>query len=135
MIEDIKKMHDKFQVTTFIENNKDNPKLLRRYLKFRLDFIKEELDETFDAYFAKDDIEVLDGLVDILVVTLGTLDAFKCKTPEAWNDVFNSNMTKHPGGNDKRPNTFSLPDMMKGKNYSKPKLKDFTGLLKTILTK
>jgi len=135
MIEDIKKMHDKFQVTTFIENNKDNPKILKRYLKFRLDFIKEELDETFDAYFAKDDIEVLDGLVDILVVTLGTLDAFKCKTPEAWNNVFNSNMTKHPGVNENRPNTFSLPDMMKGKTYIKPKLKDFTGLLKTILTK
>ena len=129
-------MHDKFQVTTFIENNKDNPKLLKKYLKFRLDFIKEELDETFDAYFAKDDIEVLDGLIDILVVTLGTLDAFKCKTPEAWENIFNSNMTKHPGVNeDRRPNEFSLPDMVKGQTYIKPELKDFTGLLKTILTK
>ena len=135
MIKDIKKMHDKFQVTTFIENNKDNPNLLRKYLKFRLDFIKEELDETLDAYVDRNDVEVLDGLIDILVVTLGTLDAFKCKTPEAWDNIFNSNMTKNPGVNENRPNTFALPDLMKGKHYIKPELKDFTGLLKTILTK
>ena len=63
MIDDIKQMHDKFQVTNFIDNNKDNKSLLRKYLRFRLDFIKEELDETFDAYFNKDDVEVLDGLM------------------------------------------------------------------------
>ncbi len=133
MIDDIKQMHDKFQVTNFIDNNKDNKNLLRKYLRFKLDFIKEELDETFDAYFNKDDVEVLDGLIDILVVTLGTLDAFKCKTPEAWNDVFKSNMTKHPGVNETRPNNFSLPDMMKSKTFVKPELKKFTGLLKEIL--
>lgn len=133
MIDDIKQMHSKFQVTDFINNNKDNKNLLKQYLKFRLDFIKEELDETFDAFFKKDDVEVLDGLIDILVVTLGTLDAFKCKTPEAWNDVFNSNMTKHPGVNKARPNNFSLPDMMKSKTFVKPELKNFTGLLKQTL--
>jgi hypothetical protein len=133
MLKDIKEMHDKFQVTNFIENNKDNTKILRKYLKFRLDFIKEELDETFNAYYDRDDVEVLDGLIDILVVTLGTLDAFKCKTPEAWKNVFNSNMTKHPGVNETRPNKFSLPDMMKSKTFIKPELKKFTGLLKDIL--
>ena len=61
MINDIKEMHNKFQVTEFINNNSDNKLLLQKFLKFRLDFIKEELDETFDAYFNRNDVEVLDG--------------------------------------------------------------------------
>lgn len=133
MLDNIKEMHNKFQVTDFIKNNEDNKTLLKKYLKFRLDFIKEELNETFDAYTDKNDVEVLDGLIDIIVVTLGTLDAFKCNTPEAWKNIHNSNMSKTPGINLTRPNNFSLPDMVKGKNFKKPELKNYTGLLKNIL--
>jgi predicted HAD superfamily Cof-like phosphohydrolase len=135
MINDIKEMHNKFQVTEFINNNSDNKLLLQKFLKFRLDFIKEELDETFDAYFNRDDVEVLDGLIDILVVTLGTLDVFKCDTPKAWENIHNSNMSKTPGVNLTRPNNFSLPDMVKGKDFKKPDIKNYTGLLKQILHK
>lgn len=135
MLDNIKEMHDKFQVTDFIKNNSDNKLLLQKFLKFRLDFIKEELDETFDAYFNRDDVEVLDGLIDILVVTLGTLDAFKCDTSKAWENIHNSNMSKTPGVNLTRPNNFSLPDMVKGKNFNKPEIKNYTGLLKNILNK
>jgi hypothetical protein len=135
MINDIKEMHNKFQVTEFINNNSDNKLLLQKFLKFRLDFIKEELDETFDAYFNRNDVEVLDGLIDILVVTLGTLDVFKCDTPKAWENIHNSNMSKTPGVNLTRPNNFSLPDMVKGKNFKKPDIKNYTGLLKQILHK
>tara|TARA_R110000796_G_scaffold156_1_gene666 strand:- start:1017 stop:1424 length:408 start_codon:yes stop_codon:yes gene_type:complete len=135
MINDIKEMHNKFQVTEFINNNSDNKLLLQKFLKFRLDFIKEELDETFDAYFNRDDVEVLDGLIDILVVTLGTLDVFKCDTPKAWENIHNSNMSKTPGVNLTRPNNFSLPDMAKGKDFKKPDIKNYTGLLKQILHK
>ncbi len=135
MINDIKEMHNKFQVTEFINNNSDNKLLLQKFLKFRLDFIKEELDETFDAYFNRNDVEVLDGLIDILVVTLGTLDVFKCDTPKAWENIHNSNMSKTPGVNLTRPNNFSLPDMVKGKDFKKPDIKNYTGLLKQILHK
>tara|TARA_R110000803_G_scaffold30536_4_gene68769 strand:- start:1138 stop:1545 length:408 start_codon:yes stop_codon:yes gene_type:complete len=135
MINDIKEMHNKFQVTEFINNNSDNKLLLQKFLKFRLDFIKEELDETFDAYFNRDDVEVLDGLIDILVVTLGTLDVFKCDTPKAWENIHKSNMSKTPGVNLTRPNNFSLPDMAKGKDFKKPDIKNYTGLLKQILHK
>jgi predicted HAD superfamily Cof-like phosphohydrolase len=135
MINDIKEMHNKFQVTEFINSNSDNKLLLQKFLKFRLDFIKEELDETFDAYFNRNDVEVLDGLIDILVVTLGTLDVFKCDTPKAWENIHNSNMSKTPGVNLTRPNNFSLPDMVKGKNFKKPDIKNYTGLLKQILHK
>jgi|TARA_R110000824_G_scaffold146185_1_gene314866 predicted HAD superfamily Cof-like phosphohydrolase len=135
MINDIKEMHNKFQVTEFINNNSDNKLLLQKFLKFRLDFIKEELDETFDAYFNRNDVEVLDGLIDILVVTLGTLDVFKCDTPKAWENIHNSNMSKTPGVNLTRPNNFSLPDMAKGKDFKKPDIKNYTGLLKQILHK
>lgn len=135
MINDIKEMHNKFQVTEFINNNSDNKLLLQKFLKFRLDFIKEELDETFDAYFNRNDVEVLDGLIDILVVTLGTLDVFKCDTPKAWENIHKSNMSKTPGVNLTRPNNFSLPDMAKGKDFKKPDIKNYTGLLKQILHK
>ena len=135
MINDIKEMHNKFKVTEFINNNSDNKLLLQKFLKFRLDFIKEELDETFDAYFNRNDVEVLDGLIDILVVTLGTLDVFKCDMPKAWENIHNSNMSKTPGVNLTRPNNFSLPDMVKGKDFKKPDIKNYTGLLKQILHK
>jgi len=135
MLNDIKEMHNKFQVTEFIKNNSHNKLLLKKFLKFRLDFIKEELNETFDAYFNKNDVEVLDGLIDILVVTLGTLDAFKCDTYKAWENIHNSNMSKTPGVNLTRPNNFSLPDMVKGKNFKKPEINNYTGLLKNILNK
>ena len=135
MLNDIKEMHNKFQVTEFIKNNSDNKLLLKKFLKFRLDFIKEELNETFDAYFNKNDVEVLDGLIDILVVTLGTLDAFKCDTYKAWENIHSSNMSKTPGVNLTRPNNFSLPDMVKGKNFKKPEINNYTGLLKNILNK
>jgi hypothetical protein len=133
MIEDIQKMHEKFHVTEFIDNSINNKSLLKKYLKFRLDFIQEELNETIDAYVNKDDKEVVDGLIDILVVTLGTLDIFKCNTPKAWASIMKSNLSKKPGVNLHRQNNFGLPDLIKDEEFIEPDLKGCTGILKKIL--
>tara|TARA_R100001463_G_C3526188_1_gene221223 strand:- start:45 stop:488 length:444 start_codon:yes stop_codon:yes gene_type:complete len=133
VLDNIKELQDKFQVTEFITKNKNNKSALKKYLKFRLDLLKEEVDETLDAYYKKDGVEVLDGLIDTIVVALGTLEAFQCNTTKAWKNIHNSNMSKTPGINLVRSNPFNMPDMVKGKNFKKPELKNDTGLLKNTL--
>ena len=57
--------------------------------------------------------------------------SFKCDTPEAWENIHNSNMSKTPGVNLTRPNNFSLPDMVKGKDFKKPDIKKLYRFIKT----
>ena len=42
-------------------------------------------------------------------------------------------MSKTPGINLVRSNPFNMPDMVKGKHFKKPELKNDTGLLKNTL--
>ena len=50
-------------------------KNLNNFLHFRVAFLKEEFDETFKATGEKDAEEIVDGLIDLCVVAIGTLDA------------------------------------------------------------
>jgi hypothetical protein len=88
-----------------------------------LDLIDEELAELHNAVRICDDVEILDAITDILVVTVGAgLSRF---TPEqltaAWNEVFASNMSKldpETGKAIKREDG----KVMKGPAYRKPDL-------------
>lgn len=63
----------------------------------RLDFIEEEFEETILAYAKKDDEEIIDGLIDIIVVALGTLTLMGCNTQAHWDEVLRANMDKIVG--------------------------------------
>ena len=117
---DIMMMHYKFGVKEWFEANKDNKELMNKYLNFRLAMCKEELDETMDAIEAKDPEEIVDGLIDLCVFAIGTLDVFGVDANEAWDRVYEANMAKSPGVKEGRPNPFGLPDLIKPEGWTAP---------------
>jgi predicted HAD superfamily Cof-like phosphohydrolase len=117
---DIYMMHTKFGVKEWFEANKDNKDLMDNYLRFRLSMCKEELDETLEAIEAKDPEEIVDGLIDLCVFAIGTLDVFGIDANEAWDRVYGANMAKSPGIKEGRPNPFGLPDLIKPEGWVAP---------------
>lgn len=117
---DIYMMHAKFGVHKWFEDNKHNKDLMDKYLEFRLSMCKEELDETIAAYAAKDPEEIVDGLIDLCVFAIGTLDVFGVDANEAWDRVYQANMAKSPGVKPGRPNPFGLPDLIKPEGWEAP---------------
>ena len=59
-----------------------------------LDLITEETGELKDAIIASDQVEQLDALVDILVVTIGAIRAAGWNGEAAWNEVMKTNFAK-----------------------------------------
>jgi predicted HAD superfamily Cof-like phosphohydrolase len=117
---DITMMHYKFGVKEWFEKNKHDKELMNNYLNFRLAMCKEELDETMDAIEAKDPEEIVDGLIDLCVFAIGTLDVFGVDANEAWDRVYEANMAKSPGVKEGRPNPFGLPDLIKPEGWIAP---------------
>lgn len=126
---DIAKMHSKFGVREWFEDNKNNKALMQAYLKFRLSMCKEELNETLDAIEAKDPEEIVDGLIDMCVFAIGTLDVFGVDPNAAWDKVHEANMAKSPGVKEGRPNPFGLPDLIKPDDWKAPSHEGNHGLL------
>ena len=75
-VKDIQDMQYKYGVKKWMHDNQDDAEKLRSYLEFRIKFIREELMETEAALTNDDAEEIVDGLIDICVVAIGTLDAF-----------------------------------------------------------
>lgn len=135
LIEDNVEMHWKYGVHLWV-NKKLKEKdyaTLKKFLDFRLDFIEEEFEETVKAAMENNPEEVVDGLIDILVVTLGTLDAFGVDAQKAWDAVHKANMAKEVGVKKDRPNPLGLPDLVKPKGWRSPSHKDNLGILKEVL--
>lgn len=53
------------------ENVDYSPTVMSQLIEGQLERIQEELEETFKAHSEKDDVEILDGAVDILVTAVG----------------------------------------------------------------
>jgi hypothetical protein len=120
-VQDIHDMHDKFGVHDWFEKNKDNKELMAKYLRFRLKMCMEEMNETIDAaVFDKKPEEVVDGLIDLCVFAIGTLDVFGVDASVAWDKVYEANMSKKPGVKPGRPNPFGLPDLIKPSGWTAP---------------
>ena len=116
-VKDIVEMHSKYGVHEWIKNNPDK---LEQLLHFRVAFLKEEFDETFKATGEKDAEEIVDGLIDLCVVAIGTLDAFGIDANKAWNEVHKANMSKEVGVKESRPNPLGLPDLIKPEGWKAP---------------
>jgi predicted HAD superfamily Cof-like phosphohydrolase len=130
---DIYMMHNKFGVREWFNANKGNKELMDKYLRFRLSMCKEELDETLDAIEAKDPEEIVDGLIDMCVFAIGTLDVFGIDANEAWDRVYQANMVKSVGIKEGRPNPFGLPDLIKPEGWEAPSHDGNHGDLETAL--
>jgi predicted HAD superfamily Cof-like phosphohydrolase len=129
-VQDISDMHQKFGVNEWFEKNKHDEYLMNEYLKFRLNMCLEELLETAEAAgfyledngydFAitgeganKDPEEIVDGLIDLSVFAIGTLDTFNVDAHEAWDEVYEANIVKEVGVKEGRPNKWGMPDLIK----------------------
>jgi len=126
-VQDISNMHTKFGVNTKMrEFDKEK---LQKFLQFRIDFLQEELDEMKDADNGDD---VVDALIDLCVVAIGTLDAYDVDAYEAWNRVHEKNMQKEVGVKPSRPNPLGLPDLIKPEGWTPPTHADNIGLLSKV---
>lgn len=130
-VEDINKMHNKYGVHNAIMNmDKDT---LKKFLQFRIDFLQEELDEL--KANTNNPEEIVDALIDLCVVAIGTLDAFNIDSHKAWNEVFRANMEKKTGIKAGRPNPLGLPDLIKPEGWTGPSHKGNYGYLNFIIDK
>jgi predicted HAD superfamily Cof-like phosphohydrolase len=129
-VEDISTMHFKYGVHEWLRKNGNNKELMRQFLEFRLKFLEEELNETRAAVIMDENPEeVVDGLIDLCVVAIGTLDAFGIDAHKAWDEVLKANMAKEPGVKESRPNPLGLPDLIKPEGWEAPSHKENYGLL------
>lgn len=144
-VNDIHNMHTKFGVRPVIRNLSKEHKEM--FLKFRLDFLREELMEAYEAagydvtFEAKRNDkaldpnraeDVVDAMVDLCVVAIGTMDAFDVDAHEAWSRVHVKNMEKEPGVKPERPNPLGLPDLIKPAGWTAPTHADNVGTLDQI---
>ena len=121
-VKDIYDMHEKFGVQRWVTEQIQfgNKEKLQEFLKFSLRFLQEELGEMEVACDEKNPEEVVDALIDLCVVAIGTLDAFGIDANEAWNEVHSANMAKEPGVKESRPNPLGLPDLIKPEGWTGP---------------
>ena len=124
---DIYNMHTHYDLHKVVKNM-DSEKL-RKFLEFRIKFLQEELDEMRDATNAED---VVDALIDLCVVAIGTLDSFKIDSHLAWNNVLEANMNKKVGIKASRPNPIGLPDLIKPEGWTAPSHEGNHGLLNKV---
>jgi predicted HAD superfamily Cof-like phosphohydrolase len=129
-VTDINDMHSKFGVHEWVKNNPDK---LEKFLEFRFGFLQEELHEGIEAMIHGDAEEVVDSLIDLCVVAIGTLDAFDVDAHKAWNRVHSANMSKERGIKESRPNPLGLPDLIKPPNWQGPDNTDNHGHLTKAL--
>ena len=128
-VNDINRMQTKYGVREWISHA--SPFELRKYLEFRLKFIKEEYDETREAIIMEDAEEIVDGLIDICVVAIGTLDAMGVSAHKAWNEVYKANMQKEVGVKESRPNPLGIPDLIKPEGWVNPSHEGNHGIIST----
>ena len=138
-VEDMYAMHTKFGVREVIRKL-DREKLLK-FLEFRLNFLQEELNEAKEAHTAllngtADPVgaadEIVDAMIDLCVVAIGTLDAYEVDSHKAWNRVLTANMAKEPGIKPERPNPLGLPDLIKPAGWTAPTHRDNIGTLSKL---
>tara|TARA_A100001515_G_C4586298_1_gene214604 strand:- start:677 stop:1084 length:408 start_codon:yes stop_codon:yes gene_type:complete len=129
-VKDIAEMHTKYGTNKAVRSMGKSD--LRSFLHFRVNFLQEELDELKKAThrgIPVDQPEVVDALIDLCVVAIGTLDAFDVDAYKAWDIVHEANMSKEVGIKESRPNPLGLPDLIKPEGWVSPDHKDNTGLL------
>lgn len=128
-VKDIHLMQGKYLTRQWV---KDNPSKWKDFLAFRLDFLEEELTETVKAFAQNDPEEIVDGLIDLCVVAIGTLDAFGVDPYKAWDEVLEANMAKEVGVKESRPNPLGVPDLIKPNDWKAPSHKGNHGKFNNI---
>jgi len=111
---DIDAFHKKFK----FNQGKGIKSMNYNFGNWRVDFIMEEIAELTEALDNKDDVEILDALVDICYVAMGTAWLMGLPFEEAWKEVQRSNMEKIRQASDR-----SEFDVVKPEGWKKPDIK------------
>lgn len=118
---DMQDMHKKYGVDKWMnEEKKSDWSRLNKYMDFRIKMMQEELDETRVAFQNKNEEEVVDGIIDLCVFAIGTLEVFGVDANKAWDQVLKANMSKEVGIKEGRPNPLGLPDLVKPEGWEGP---------------
>jgi NTP pyrophosphatase (non-canonical NTP hydrolase) len=117
-VQDIADMHRHYGANEAVA--KLGPEGLRALLDFRVRFLDEEMGELHENVERFDADEVVDALIDLVVVAIGTLDLFGVDSHESWERVLRANMAKEVGVKATRPNPLGLPDLVKPQGWSAP---------------
>ena len=128
---DIRSMHDRFGVTDWIDDS--TPGQRKELMKLRMRMLAEEFNETLQAYLQGDSEEVIDGLIDLCVISIGTLDIAGVDVNAAWNEIYVANMAKERGVKPGRPNPLGLPDLIKPDGWVGPDHSNNHGIMKEFL--
>jgi len=120
MFHDISEFHMKFR----LDKHKKPDLGTSEYQEFRLNFIKEEVDELEEALKSNNKALVFDALIDIAYVTLGTAYVMGFPWRHGWNEVHDTNMKKIRVDNGKQSKRGSTYDVIKPKDWEPPRLKE-----------
>ena len=126
----MQEMHKKYGVNKWMQAEKQSDVDIRRFnkfMEFRIGMMQEELDETKNAYKEKNAEEMVDGIIDLCVFAIGTLEVFGVDANKAWDEVYKANMSKEVGIKQGRPNPLGLPDLVKPKGWKGPSHEDNHG--------
>jgi len=132
-VEDMNAMHKRYGTHKAVE--KLTPEQLKAFLQFRINFLQEELDEMKKAAPQNQPVdaeEIVDALIDLCVVAIGTLDLFEVDSYEAWNKVLMANLNKKVGIKKERPNPWGLPDLIKPEGWEAPSHKGNHGKISEL---
>ena len=118
---DMQDMHKKYGVDKWMNDEKNSDwSRLNKYMQFRIGMMQEELDETKSAFENKNAEEIVDGIIDLCVFAIGTLEVFGVDANKAWDEVYKANMSKEVGIKEGRPNPLGLPDLVKPEGWEGP---------------
>ena len=118
---DMQAMHKKYGVDEWMKKEKNSDwSRLNKFMNFRIKMMQEELDETKAAFKNKDQEEIVDGIIDMCVFAIGTLEVFGVDANKAWDQVLRANMSKKVGIKEGRPNPLGLPDLIKPEGWEGP---------------
>ena len=127
---DMQDMHMKYGVKKWMQAEMQSDidwRKLNKFMEFRIGMMQEELDETKNAYKEKNAEEMVDGIIDLCVFAIGTLEVFGVDANKAWDEVYKANMSKEVGIKQGRPNPLGLPDLVKPKGWKGPSHEDNHG--------
>lgn len=124
-------MHTKFGVHDKVKAM--DKEMLTEFLKFRYRFLTEEVTEGEKAIEEKDIEGIVDSLIDLIVVAIGTLDLIDVDICRAWKEVMYANLAKEVGIKASRPNPLGLPDLVKNSDWIPPDHQNNVGILWKLL--
>ena len=114
-------MHHKYGVDKWMGNEMQSDwSRLNKFMQFRINMMQEELDETKAAFNDRNAEEMVDGIIDLCVFAIGTLEVFGVDANKAWDEVYKANMSKEVGIKEGRPNPLGLPDLVKPEGWEGP---------------